>query len=204
MSQPRLQRWYVTILCCCHEIDCTLFIRSFSQPKSLLTTVPEFGKTNEKTMDVNGQSVRKNIQWWWFSCSKTIKKPLITIVPWKKSLPSRYFENKLSLLKFKPLGIQMFRKQIKVQDFYTFFSSKDFPFPLEACWSWISLITFIFTNIDYDDDSDDDSLKYFWLFHPRSASQTILIVDCEQRINQYDDDLDDEYHEDYMCGVIWW
>lgn len=35
-----------------------------------------------------------------------------------------------------------------------------------------------------DDDKDNDLLEYFWLFHPGSASQTILIVECERDINR--------------------
>ena len=33
-------------------------------------------------------NLQKNIQWWWSGGSKTIEKPSLAMVPWKKTLPS--------------------------------------------------------------------------------------------------------------------
>ena len=43
-------------------------------------------------------------------------------------------------------------------------------------------------------------LIYFCLIHPRSASQTILIVDCAQDIKHYDDDD----CNDWWFSSVWW
>ena len=58
-------------------------------PKPLLTIVPEFGETIEKT-SIAMVNQWKNIQWWWLRGSKTIEKPLIAMVPPKKfiTIPS--------------------------------------------------------------------------------------------------------------------
>ena len=35
---------------------------------------------------------KKNIQWWWSRAGKTIEKPSMAMVPWKKTLPSHRYK----------------------------------------------------------------------------------------------------------------
>ena len=51
--------------------------------QTIVDHCPLKSKNHRKTIKV---SWSKNIQWWWFNAGKTIEKPLMPMVPWKKTL----------------------------------------------------------------------------------------------------------------------
>ena len=70
--------------------DCELFFRSFERAKTIVDHRVRLWWKPLKNHWCQWSISEKNIQWWWFSGSKTIEKPLIAMVPSKKiiTIPS--------------------------------------------------------------------------------------------------------------------
>ena len=79
--------------------------RSFFKVKTIADHRTWIWENHRKTIDVNGWS-EKNIQWWWSSYGKTIEKPSMAMVPWKKNItiPSLWKNDHRWSLEHRPNG----------------------------------------------------------------------------------------------------